>query len=224
MLRGTGRDRGYAGVRRAPEHLTFTFTHVMDPEQEDYSPECECRTPYRCTCDSYENLKNLYYARGSNDPWKKEEMPTDGINKRQDKGKSNLLVCTRDPRGRGWGVGGRAGGPPACPKPPKTGGSPPSLTRCHSNSNVGLLLFRPPGPEPNVNSVLARHVSRDYPESLLRPVEPPHMTGGEPARGPQEGLGTRVLRSNAVTAQPLSPNAQDMCPSRQSRAPTAGVR
>ena len=26
MLRGTGRDHGYAGVRRAPEHFTFTFT------------------------------------------------------------------------------------------------------------------------------------------------------------------------------------------------------
>ena len=26
MLRGTGGDHGYAGVRRAPEHFTFTFT------------------------------------------------------------------------------------------------------------------------------------------------------------------------------------------------------
>ena len=26
MLRGTGRDHGYAGVRRVPEHFTFTFT------------------------------------------------------------------------------------------------------------------------------------------------------------------------------------------------------
>ena len=26
MLRGTGRDHGYAGVRRAPGNFTFTFT------------------------------------------------------------------------------------------------------------------------------------------------------------------------------------------------------
>ena len=221
MLRGTGRDHGYVGVRRAPEHLTFTFTHVMDPEQEDYSPECECRTPYRCTCDSYENLKNLYYARGSNDPWKKEEMPTNGINKRQDKGKSNLLVCTRDPRGREWGVGGELADPPPAQNHQKLGGRLPPLRNVLQTRTLGCCCSdRPPGPEPNVNSVLARHVSRDYPESLLRPVEPPHMTGGEPARGPQEGLETRVLRSNAVTAQPLSRNAQDRCPSRQSRAPT----
>ena len=65
-------------------------THVMVPEQEDYSRECECRIPYRFTCDSYEKLENLYYAQGSNDKWKKEDMPTDGIDKRRDKWKSNL--------------------------------------------------------------------------------------------------------------------------------------
>ena len=26
---GTGRDHGYAGVRRSPEHFTFTFTHLV---------------------------------------------------------------------------------------------------------------------------------------------------------------------------------------------------
>ena len=32
MLRGTGRDHGYAGVWRAPEHFTFTFTpKVFEP-------------------------------------------------------------------------------------------------------------------------------------------------------------------------------------------------
>ena len=49
----------------------------MDPQQENYSSECKCRIPYRCTCDSYENLENLYYAQGSNDKWKKEDLPTD---------------------------------------------------------------------------------------------------------------------------------------------------
>ena len=29
MLRGTGRDHGFAGVRRAPEHFTFTFTFTL---------------------------------------------------------------------------------------------------------------------------------------------------------------------------------------------------
>ena len=45
---------------------------------------------YRCTCDSYDTLENLYYAQSTNDKWKEEDMPTDGIGKRQDKGKSNL--------------------------------------------------------------------------------------------------------------------------------------
>ena len=46
--------------------------------------------PHRCTCDSYENLENLYYARGRNDKWQKESMPTNEMDKHQDKGKSNL--------------------------------------------------------------------------------------------------------------------------------------
>ena len=38
MLRGTGRDHGYAGVRRAPEHFTFTFTLLMTPHGHALSP------------------------------------------------------------------------------------------------------------------------------------------------------------------------------------------
>ena len=37
MLRGTGRDHGYAGVRRAPEHFTFTFT--IPPSPATYRPQ-----------------------------------------------------------------------------------------------------------------------------------------------------------------------------------------
>ena len=31
MLRGSGRDHAYTGVRRAPEHFTFTFTQTRVP-------------------------------------------------------------------------------------------------------------------------------------------------------------------------------------------------
>ena len=62
----------------------------MDPELEDYEPERKWRITYCCTCESCEDLENLYYAPGSNDRWKKEDMPTNGIGKTPDKGKSNL--------------------------------------------------------------------------------------------------------------------------------------
>ena len=79
------------GMRDSPPTAPIRWkTHVVDPEQEDHSPECKFHIPYGCTCDSYANPENLYYAPVSNDNCKKEDMPTDGMDKRQDKGKSNL--------------------------------------------------------------------------------------------------------------------------------------
>ena len=70
--------------------LSVWKTHVTDPALEDYSAECECRIPYRCTCNSHENVENLYSAQGSNNKWKEEDMTTDQIGERRDHGKSNV--------------------------------------------------------------------------------------------------------------------------------------